>query len=109
MPYNDLNNPNLDLENYKLNNIKLETNLFDGNTLDYEIPSLEFFYTLENPSIVSEKTKSLIEINLNNKTLYNFEDSFWNKIKIDLVNNGDVYKITDSSLNNLINELSNKK
>ena len=109
LPYNDLNNPNLDLENYKLNNIKLETNLFDGNTLDYEIPSLEFFYTLENPSIVSEKTKSLIEINLNNKTLYNFEDSFWNKIKIDLVNNGDVYKITDSSLNNLINELSNKK
>lgn len=107
LPYDDGNN--VDLQEYKLNNISFEANLYDTNVSDDNIPILDFFYTLEDPSIVSKKTSSLIEVGLDNKILYNFTDTFWNKVEIELINNEGIYSISNTSLNLLIEEISNKK
>ncbi len=104
LPYEEI-----DLGEYKLNNISFEASLYDTNESDDKVPVLDFFYTLENPNTVSDKTKSLIGVSLDNKSLYNFEDEFWNKVELPLTNNEGIYSISKSSLDLLTTEISNKK
>ncbi|NLC96163.1 MAG: DUF11 domain-containing protein [Erysipelotrichaceae bacterium] len=110
LPYDDgVNNIAIDLEDYYLNNLKLNANLYDLNIEDNINPNFTFYYTLENPSIVSEKVQTLLQINFNEKNIYNFEDSFWNSINIKLIKKNDFYTISSDSLKDLMNEILDKK
>ncbi len=109
LPYDNENNKGLVLEDYYLNNVSIKTTLYDENTSDDLKPTLTLFYTTKESEVVDKDSSNLILIEGKDKKLFEFSQSYFEKVELELTNADNAYSLSSKAIEDFKSSLQGKK